>query len=352
MKKHTSLFTVCLMALLLGITQLQAQEATTQKSSADELVIVNVDNFARAETAFQFDRVLTLVEGGAVNKFIHLREPTPLDQQNVIRMNRDTYYSAAIVDITEGATLTIPETEGRYVSAMIINEDHYNNKVYHKPGTYKLTMKEFGTPYVSVNLRILVDELDPEDVKKVWAIQDGITVEANSARPYTHPNYDKESYEATYKPLIELSRGMPETSMMFGKEEDVDKVRHLLGTAFGWGGLPEYEAFYLTIEPNLPVEAYEITVKDVPVDAFWSISVYNKEGYFQENEYKAYSMNNITGTPNDDGSFTVHFGGDPKSSNYLHITEGWNYTVRLYMPRKEILEGEWIFPNVKPVAKK
>ncbi len=93
----------------------------------------------------------SLVEGGEVNKFIHLREPTPLDKQNVIRMNRDTYYSAAIVDISEGATLTIPETNGRYVSAMIINEDHFNNKVYHKPGTYKLTMKEFGTPYVSVN---------------------------------------------------------------------------------------------------------------------------------------------------------------------------------------------------------
>jgi hypothetical protein len=352
MTKHTKLFTLYLIAFLLGISQLQAQEATSAKSSTDETVIVNVDNFARAETAFQFDRVLTLVEGGQVNKFVHLREPTPLDQQNVIRMNRDTYYSAAIVDISKGATLTIPETEGRYVSAMIINENHYNNKVYHKPGTYKLTMKEFSTPYVSVNFRILVDDLDPEDVKKVWAIQDGITIEAKSSKPYSHPNYDKESYEATYKPLIELSRGLPETSRMFGKEEHVDKVRHLLGTAFGWGGLPENEAFYLTIEPNLPVGAYEITVKDVPVDAFWSISSYNRDGYFQENEYKAYSFNNITGTPNEDGSFTVHFGGDPNSSNYLHITEGWNYTVRLYMPRKEILDGTWVFPDVKPEGKK
>ncbi len=68
-----------------------------------------------------------------------------------------------------------------------------------------------------------------------------------------------------------------------------------------------------------------------------------------ENEYNANSVNNITGTPNEDGSFTVHFGGDPKSSNYLHIMEGWNYAVRMYQPRKEILEGEWVFPSVKPV---
>ena len=77
---------------------------------------------------------------------------------------------------------------------------------------------------------------------------------------------------------------------------------------------------------NLPMGAYELTVKDVPVDAFWSISLYNK-----------------------DGSFTVHFGGDPKSLSYLHIMEGWNYTVRLYQPRNEILEGKWVFPDVKSV---
>ena len=340
-KKQTINMLATIIAGMFMILNLSAQ--------TNEAVIVNVDNFVRAETAFQFDRALSLVEGGEVNKFVHLRQPTPLDKQTVIRMNRDTYYSAAIVDISKGATLTIPETNGRYVSVMIVNEDHYINKVYHKPGIYKLTMDEFTTPYVMVSIRTLANSSDPEDVKKVWAIQDGISIKAKSAKPYTHPNYDKVSYEATYKPLLELSKGMAETKRMFGKKEEVDKVRHLLGTAFGWGGLPAYEAFYLTIEPNLPIGTYELTVKDVPVDAFWSISSYNKDGYFQENEYNAYSVNNITGTPNEDGSFTVHFGGDPKSSNYLHITEGWNYTVRLYMPHKEVLEGEWVFPDVKPV---
>ncbi len=83
-----------------------------------------------------------------------------------------------------------------------------------------------------------------------------------------------------------------------------------------------------------------------------SISLYNKDGYFQENEYNAYSVNSVnsvTATPNEDGSFTIHFGGDPKSANYLHLTDGWNYTVRLYQPRKEVLEGTWIFPDVKPL---
>ena len=314
---------------------------------ADEAVKVNVDNFVRAETATQFDNYMKLT--GGVNKFMHFREVTPLDKQTLIRMNRDALYSTAIVDISKGATLTIPETDGRYLSIMIMNEDGYINKVYQGKGTYKLTMKEFDTPYVSVALRTLIDPLDPADIAKVKAIQDGATISSKSAIPYTHPEYDQASYEAVYKAVIGLSRFVSDTKRMFGAKEEVTEVRHLLGTAFGFGGLPENEAYYLNVEPNLPVGAYEITVKDVPVDAFWSISLYNKDGYFEENEYNANSVNNITGTPNEDGSFTIHFGGDPKSSNYLYIMDGWNYAVRMYQPRKEILEGEWIFPSVKPV---
>ena len=314
---------------------------------AEEPITVTVDNFVRAEAAKQFDSYIKLT--GGINTFLHFQEPVPLDKQTVIRMNRDTYYSVAVVDISKGATLTVPETDGRYVSVMVVNEDHYLNKVYQGKGTYKLTMKEFDTPYVNISVRTLVNTLDSADNAKAIAIQNGITIESNSAKPYTHPEYDQASYEATYKAVIELGRFVPDTKRMFGSKEEVTEVRHLLGTAIGFGGLPEYEAYYLNIEPNLPVGAYEITVKDVPVDAFWSISLYNKDGYFQENDYNSYSVNNVTGTPNKDGSFTVHFGGDPKSLNYLHIMEGWNYAVRLYQPRKEIIEGKWIFPSVKPV---
>jgi len=316
-------------------------------AQAAEPVIVNVDNFARAETAAQFDRTLEYVNG-EVNKFVHIRVPQPLDKQSVIRMNRDTLYSGAIVDISKGAILTIPETNGRYVSVMVVNEDHYVNHVYHDPGTHKLTMDKFDTPYVSIAIRTLTDASDPADIKKANTIQDGITIKAESDKPYTHPEYDQSSYEAAYEALLELGKGVPDARATFGKKEDVDPVRHLLGTAWGWGGLPEEEAYYLNVEPNLPVGAYQLTVKDVPVDAFWSISLYNKDGYFQENEYNAYSVNSVTATPNKDGSFTIHFGGDPKSLNYLHIMEGWNYTVRLYQPRKEILGGQWTFPGVTP----
>ena len=308
---------------------------------------VNVDSFIRAETAFQFDRTLQL--SGGVNKWVHLRQPTPLDKQSVIRMNRDTLYSAAIVDISKGATLTMPEVGERYMSLMIINEDHYVNKVLHAPGSYKLTMEAFDTPYVSITARTLVDASDPEDVKKVNALQDGLKIDAAAAKPYAHPDYDKERYQTTYDALLVLGRGVPDAKRTFGKKEDVDPVRHLLATAWGWGGLPEHEAFYLNVEPNLPVGAYRIDVKDVPVRAFWSVTVYNADGYIAHNELGHYSFNSVTSKKNRDGSVTIHFGScDDGRVNCIPITKGWNYTVRLYEPEKQILDGSWTFPALVP----
>lgn len=313
-------------------------------------VMVNVDNFVTAETAAQFDRIVEMA--GGVNRFFHLRGPTPLDKQTVIRMNRDTIYSAALVDISKGATFTVPDAGDRYMSIMVVNEDHYINKVIHEPGEHKLTVEEFGTPYVNLSVRTLVDASDPAGIREANALQDQLRIEAASSKPYTHPDYDKESYKTTYEALLVLGRGIPDTRATFGSKENVDPVRHLLGTAWGWGGLPEEEAYYLNVEPNLPVGAYQLTFRDVPVDAFWSISLYNKDGFFDPNDEDAYSVNSLTATPNPDGSFTIHFGGDPKSVNHLPIAEGCNYTVRLYQPRKEILDGTWKFPEVTPVESK
>jgi hypothetical protein len=91
-------------------------------------------------------------------------------------------------------------------------------------------------------------------------------------------------------------------------------------------------------------------VKNVPVDGFWSISVYNADGYFAPNERNAYSVNNLTANPNADGSLTVSFGSDPSQPNLLPIMDGWNYVVRLYRPRPEALDGSWTFPAVQPAS--
>lgn len=315
---------------------------------AEEVVPVNVENFVRAETASQIGRGLTMT--GGINKWYHFSKPVPIDKQNVIRMNLDTLYSNAIVDISKGATLTIPDSGERYMSVMALNEDHYINKVFHKGGTYKLTMEEFHTPYLILAARTLANANDPEDIKKANALQNQLKVEAKSSKPYTHPNFDKKSYKATLDALLELSKGVSDTKNMFGKKEDVTQVRHLLGAAYGYAGLPEHEAFYITKNEPRKAGDFQLTVKNVPVDGFWSLSVYNKDGFFEENKFKAYSTNKLIAKPNKDGSITVNFGTDPEGKeNFIYVMDGWNYTVRLYLPRKEILNGKWSFPEPQPV---
>ncbi|MEE2032304.1 DUF1214 domain-containing protein [Rhodococcus chondri] len=287
-------------------------------------------------------------DAGGVNLLLHNREPASVEHQTVIRLNRDTLYSFAIIDVSGGAVLTVPESGNRYVSAMVVDQDHYVERIFHDPGEYRLTRDEFRTPYLAVAVRILVDPTDADDVREVVALQDRFGLTAESSTPFVSPDYDRKSMDETRDALLALARGLTGFERMFGARDHVDPVRHLIGTAAGWGGLPTEEAVYVGVEPGLPVGEYELTVRDVPVDGFWSISVYNAAGFFEPNENNAYTVNNITGVPNADGSITVRFGGcaDPSRDNCIPVIEGWNYLVRLYRPRAEILDGRWTFPAI------
>ncbi len=117
-------------------------------------------------------------------------------------------------------------------------------------------------------------------------------------------------------------------------------MRHLIGAAAAWGGNPPKDAIHLNVTPakNDGTTVYKLNVKDVPVDGFWSITVYDAQGYLQANPYNAYSLNNITAKKNDDGSFAIQFGGcDGKIPNCVPIMKRWNYTVRLCRPRPDTL---------------
>lgn len=327
-------------------------QASSDKPSANPTsneVPITIDNFVRAATDIELEKYVSLA--GGVNRFYHFRAPTPVENQPTIRMNRDTLYSTAVVDISAGATLTLPDVGERYMSAMIVNQDHYINKVFSGGGIYPLNVETFDTPYVIVYVRTLVDAADPEDVAAVNAIQDQMAIEAASSNPFTLPNYDKRRYEAMVKALLPLGAFVPADSVgTFGTKEATNPIRHLLGTALGWGGLPESEANYLHVDPALPVGEYKIEVPaNVPVGAFWSISLYNEKGFFEPNARNAYNVNSVTGARNDDGSMTVHLGGcEDDRVNCLPIMEGWNYIVRMYRPSQEILKGEWTFPKVEP----
>jgi hypothetical protein len=312
-------------------------------------VLVNVDNFARAETHRMFSDIQAVA--GGIGSFRHNRTPARIDEQTVIRMNRDTLYSFGIVDLAQPARLRLPDADGRYLSAMIVNEDHFVNSVFHEAGEHTLTSDQYGSRYVLVGVRILVDPTDPADVAAVAAVQDGLAIEVGASEVFVKPDYDADSMDATRDALLTLAGGLNTFDRTFGARADVDPVRHLIGSAAGWGGLPTSEATYLGVDPKVPVGAYELVFKDVPVDAFWSVSVYNARGFFEPNTRDLYSVNSVTSDRNDDGSITVRFVASAEGDvppNAIVTPEGWNYLVRFYRPRAEILDGSWTPPALTP----
>jgi hypothetical protein len=324
---------------------------TIESTAATKPVPVTPENFVRAESDMYFNGV---VKNGGFGKFDHTREPAPLDKQTVIRLNRDTVYSAAVFDLDAApVTITMPDAGKRFMSLQVINEDQYTYGVFYGVGTYTLDREGVGTRYVVAAVRTLIDPSDPDDVKQVHALQDSIKVSQANAGSFEIPAWDQVSQKKVRDALLVLATTLPDTNRMYGRKEEVDPVRFLIGAANGWGANPPKEALYLNIFPsqNDGKIIYRLNVRDVPVDGFWSISLYNKEGYYEVNDQNAYSINNLTAKKDADGPVTVQFGGcDGKIPNCLPIMPGWNYMVRLYRPRKEILDGTWKFPEAQPVG--
>ena len=330
-------------------TSIAAAQSPDKLPGDPDPIKVTVENFVRAKTALQFDKYLA--RAGGMNQFGHSRSVVGVNSRSSKRLNRDTLYSVAIVDISQGATVFMPDAGDRYMSLQVVNQDLYTNRVYHGGGSYDLTVEEFHTPFVWLLVRTLVFESIQGDVEAVHTLQDEMRITSASDRTFTHPDYDPVSFKATEKLLVELGKGLSNSRKTAGPREAVDPIKHLLAAAYGFGGLPESESYLINVQPDLQSDkAYSLTVRDVPVDGFWSLAVYDRDGYFRENEYGSYGFGDRTAEKNLDGSITLHFGGDPENTNFIPITDGWNYVVRLYQPRQEILDGTWKFPDVREVS--
>ena len=288
----------------------------------------------------------------ALGKFIHRREPASIDNQTVIRLNRDTLYSSAVFDLDAGpVTITLPDAGKRFMSMQVINEDHYVPAVVYGAGQLHLRQGE-GRHALCAGRRSARWSIPPIP-KDVEAGARAAGCDQGRARQGAG------SFE-----VPELGSGEPEEGARraAGARLDASRlqecVRHQGAGRSGaasdrnarlaWGGNPDKDAIYLNVTPakNDGTTIYKLDVKDVPVDGFWSVSVYNAEGYFEKNPYNAYTVNNITAKKGDDGAVAIQFGGcDGKIPNCLPIMKGWNYTVRLYRPRAEILDGNMEIPR-------
>lgn len=322
------------------------------QASAEMPVAVTVDNFIRAET----DRYFGLtVQRGGFGTFSHWRDLIPVDRPTVIRPNRDTLYSTAIFDMNAGpVSVTLPDAGKRFMSLVMIDEDHQVIGVHYGAGEYRLNPADVSTRYVMFGVRTLINPADPQDLKRIAALQDAIVVrQENGPGQFQVPTWDEASRAQIRQTLFALGSTLSDSRGMFGKRGEVDPVRHLIGSAMAWGGNPEKDAYYQVVTPahNDGATVYRLDVPPVPAGAFWSVSVYDAQGHFHKNPQEAYALNNLNAQKGDDGSVSVRFGGCTATvANCLPIMPGWNYMVRFYQPAKAVLDGTWKLPDAQPAS--
>lgn len=342
----------CGRASLVAIALLAPASLPAQGAATNAVVPVTVQTFQRAESDLYFG---STVRQGGFGKFFHYRSPTPIDRQEVVRMNRDTLYSSAVFDLDAGpVTITLPDPGKRFMSMQIITQDHYSPPTVYAPATVTLTRQEVGTRYVMTAVRTFADPKSASDLKTTNTLQDQISFEQpGGPGVFEVPNWDPLTQGRIRDDLAHLqSMSACTTRVRMGTRDAVDPICHLMATATGWGLNPQQDAVYDVRypKPNTGQEVMKLTVKDVPVDAFWSISVYDDKGYFARNDLESYSINNVTARPDADGSYTIQFGGCAKETgNCLVIPPGWSYVVRMYRPHPEVIDGSWKFPQAQPV---
>ena len=311
------------------------------------------ENYPTLETS----RQLLITQGrAAVNQIAHNRKLTPTDDQPVVRMNRDTFYSFAVVDVSAGASITIPSVpEGKYVSVQPVTMDHRIQPMSYGSGTFELAT-HYGTHmYLVIRLDSTLSEAEAN------AIQDGMVINAASAQPFSAEPVNKESFDAVE---LSLRQKLPDLVKTYGPDMvngmftaptddsrglyDFDK--YTVGAALGWGGAQLADNLYES-SPNFPAQGcYSATFEDPGNGAFWSFTVYDENGFMFDD---VAHMSSDIATANEDGTYTVSMGCGADALNNLPITNDtgvFNFIVRHYIPSERVkFDGYRLMPQMQKV---
>ena len=238
-------------------------------------------------------------QAGGVNAFCHHREPASIDDQPVIRQNRDTLYSSAIVDISAGSDADAPRCRG----PLPVGDGRQQRPLHQRgaarvPAITSSTVDQFDTDYVLVAARILVDPDDPADLAAVNAPAgpdgaDGTVGSALRDARLRHGQLRRDPRGAAHAGAGRHSRS---TTRSAARTRSTPSAPARHGRRAG-AACPSRRRSTSTSTPASRPASTRSPSRDVPVDGFWSISVYNADGYFEPNDRNAYSVNNITATP-------------------------------------------------------
>jgi hypothetical protein len=317
-------------------------------------VVVTEDNYPTLETSRQLVKIQDKV---GVNEFDHKRLLTPTDAQPVVRMNRDTFYSFSLVDVSEGAYVTLPEVPalpgGTYMSLEVVTEDHRVQPMKYGAGTYNLTTSKGDHVYALIRLdaRFSVEEANK--------IQDKMSITAKSKKVFDTVQVNKESFHKienglkAQMPGLLKSNPIEATFGMFTAPTDASnelfaKKKYAIGSAIGWGGAQLVDNVY-EVSGNYPADqCHQMTFEDPKNKAFWSVTVYNKQG-FMFGELANASSN--TAKVNKDGTYTVSYGCGKDAINNIPTKNAsgvFNIAMRHYIPSDRVrIDGYRLLPFMK-----
>ena len=193
-KTNFSATLILLVFILVGCQSTKTDSVTTVEDFfSTEGKIVTEATYPTDETSHQIIKNQELV---GVNNILHKRKLVPTNDQPIVRMNRDTYYSFAIVDVSKGATITLPEIpEGKYMSIQPVTEDHRIQAMTYGSGTIDLTTHIGTHLYVVVRLDATFTEAEAKE------IQDKMVIAANSDTKFSAVPVNKQSFEDAEKAL-------------------------------------------------------------------------------------------------------------------------------------------------------
>ncbi len=344
--------------VVLSTGEVQAQSNATASVSdffSSDGQVVTKEAYPTVESARQM--LIRQERAGGVNKFFHKSVLTPTDEQPVVRMNRDSYYSTVVVDVSNGATVTLPELPaGMYISMQPVTEDHRIQPMSYGGGTFELATHTGDHVYVIVRLdsRFTAGE--------AAQYQSQMSITAGSSEMFTAAPVDKASFDqvelelkASLPDLLQREGPLSVSTTLFSAPTDGSRAiytpeKNQIAAAIGWGGAQAVDNIYET-SPNFPAEGcYDLTFEDPGNRYFWSITVYNKAGFMFDDKA---NVNSYGAKANPDGTYTVSLGCDEGASNRIPIKNAsgeFGITARHYGPSERVeKDGYRLTPLMKKV---
>jgi hypothetical protein len=472
---YTVLPLLILLSLIIGLSPANSASASNEEEAQAIAVnaylyfypLVTMDITRKQSTNVEPDKE---IGHAPMNMFANIPEYPPANIKIVVRINFDTLYSVAWLDLTkEPMIVSAPDTGGRYYLLPMLDmwTDVFASPGWRTTGTQAQTyvvvppgwrpelrdrlIDEFKlpkdtqridapTPYVWIIGRTRTD--GPKDYEAVNKIQAGYKITPLSqfgkkpepiqvkidptVEMKTPPKIQVDTMPAgkffayaaellkvnpphlTDEPILAL---MKRIGIERGKSFDIDKLDPAVKKALesapeqaqklmdwkvpslatvinGWSmntnTMGVYGNYYLKraivaqlgLGANVPEDAiYPLNLGDEtgkplngvnrytihfdkhslpPVEAFWSITLYDQEGYQVANELNRFAVSSwMPFRYNPDGSLDLYFQnespGKDKESNWLPAPKApFNLTMRLYAPKTAILVGKW---NPPPVVK-